>query len=502
MSMMDMTERIRSQAYMYKLMPAEKAAELIHPGAKVGMSGFTPAGYPKAVPLALAQCMKHTPFQIDLWTGGSVGDEIDGALSRVNGIRRRYPYQANAELRRHVNDGSTAYADMHISILAQQLREGFFGSLDIAVVEAAAITENGDLVPTTSIGITPTIVACCRQVIVEVNVTKPLSLEGMHDVYELKNPPFRAPISISRVQDRIGSPYSRCGWDKIAAIVLTDIPDTPRELKPATADAEAMSAHIIDFFRQEVRAGRMPQNLLPLQSGVGSAANAVIRGLAKSDFQHLSIYTEVLQDGMFDLIDAGKVDAVSTAAISTSAAGTKHFYENIERYRKSIVLRPQELSNHPEIIRRLGVIALNTAIEFDIYGNVNSTHFYGSRIMNGIGGSGDFARSAFLSIFCTSSIAKNGAVSAVVPMCPHIDHTEHDVQILCTEQGIADLRGLCPQERARRIIERCAHPDYRPQLTDYLERAISSTNSAHTPMLLDEALSWHKRFISTGTMLY
>ena len=499
--MIDISERIRNKAYLSRIISAEQAAELIAPGSKVGMSGFTPAGYPKAVPLALARRMEKTPFQIDLWTGGSVGDELDGALARVNGIRRRYPYQNNKDLRRQVNDGRVAYADMHISVLAQQLRAGFFGKLDIAVVEAIAITEDGDLVLGTSVGVTPTLVSVCDRVIVEVNNTKPLALEGMHDIYELAEPPQREPIPIRQVSDRIGSPYVRCGWDKIAAIVPCDIPDTPRGLKAADTAAEQMGEHLIHFFQQEVKAGRMPRNLLPLQSGVGSVSNAVIQGLAQSDFRELSIYTEVLQDGIFSLIDAGKVKGVSSAAISTTAEGTAHFYENLEKYRKIIVLRPQELTNNPGLARRLGVIAMNTAVEFDIYGNVNSTHFFGSKIMNGIGGSGDFSRSAYLRIFFTNSLAKDGHVSSIVPMCSHIDHTEHDVQILCTEQGIADLRGLCPQERARVIIEKCAHPTYRSQLMNYFERAVESTQGAHTPILLDEALSWHQRYLRTGSML-
>jgi succinyl-CoA:acetate CoA-transferase len=240
--------------------------------------------------------------------------------------------------------------------------------------------------------------------------------------------------------------------------------------------------------------------LLPLQSGVGSVANAVISGLAKGPFTNLSIYTEVIQDGMFDLIDAGKVEVCSGTALSPSPDGLKRFYDNVDEYSKKIILRPQEISNNPGLARRLGVIAMNTAIEFDIFGNVNSTHIMGSKMMNGIGGSGDFARNAYISIFCTNSVAKGGAISSIVPFCSHIDHTEHDVLVFCTEQGIADVRGLAPIERARLIIKNCAHPDYKPMLEDYLERAIVATKHAHTPILLDEALSWHKRFQETGSM--
>lgn len=168
--------------------------------------------------------------------------------------------------------------------------------------------------------------------------------------------------------------------------------------------------------------------------------------------------------------------------------------------RDKIILRPQEISNNPEVIRRLGVIAMNTAIEADIYGNVNSTHIMGSKMMNGIGGSGDFSRNGTITIFSTPSTAKGGKISSIVPMVSHVDHTEHEVMVLVTEQGYADLRGLSPKERAVKIIENCAHPDFRDELMDYYRRACDSS-ALHTPHILSEALSWHSRFLDTGSML-
>jgi len=499
-NMIDISNRVRSTQYQDKIMSAEQAAALIRPGDKIGVSGFTPAGYPKAVPLALAKRIEQEHFQVDIWSGSSTGAECDGALAKVHGINRRYPYQTSSALRQEINEGLVKYNDMHLSNLAQQVRCGFYGKLDCAILEVAAITEDGNLIPTTSVGNSATFASQAEKVIVEVNVTQPLTLEGMHDIYEPLDPPARLPIPLITPGDRIGTPYIPCGWDKIAAIVPCDIADTPRALKPIDDDSRAMSAHLIEFFKQEVKSGRLPSNLLPLQSGVGSVSNAVISGLKDSPFNHLSIFTEVIQDGMFDLIEAGKVDKISGTAISASPEGLRKFYDHIDEYRKLIILRPQEISNNPGLARRLGVIAMNTAIEFDIYGNVNSTHFYGTKMMNGIGGSGDFARSAYISIFCTNSVAKDGKISSIVPMCSHIDHPEHDVQILCTEQGVADVRGLCPQERARLIIKNCAHPKYKDMLNDYLDRAIAATKGHHTPHILGEALSWHQRFLDTGSM--
>lgn len=244
----------------------------------------------------------------------------------------------------------------------------------------------------------------------------------------------------------------------------------------------------------------MPKNLLPLQSGVGSVANAVMAGMVHSPYRNLKVFTEVIQDGMFDLIDAGKLDFASGTSLTPSPEGLERLYNNLHKYRAKIMLRPQEIANSPEVARRLGIIAMNTAIEFDIYGHVNSSHIMGTKMMNGIGGSGDFARNGYLSIFFTNSTAKNGHISSIVPMCSHFDHTEHDIDVFITECGIADVRGLSPKERARIIINNCAHPDYRPMLNDYLQRSEKATNFAHTPHLLEEALSWHTRFLATGTM--
>ncbi|VBB06331.1 acetyl-coa hydrolase/transferase [Lucifera butyrica] len=499
--MIDIRDRVRNAALHGKIVSAEEAAAIIKPGMNIGTSGFTPAGYPKAVPLALAERMKKENFQVNLWTGASVGKELDGAWAEANGIARRLPYQTNEAIRKQINNGKIAYTDLHLSHVAQMSRYGFLGGkVNVAIVEACAITEDGNIIPTTSLGNSPSFVKDADIVIVEVNTSQPMELEGMHDVYIPQDPPCRQPIPLTKPDDRIGTPYIPCGVDKITYIVPCDLPDAVRPLAAIDDDARAMSAHLIDFLNNEIKQGRMPKNLLPLQSGVGSVANAVVCGLVNSPYENLSVFTEVIQDGMFDLIDAGKLTFASGTSLTPSPEGLQRFYDNIGEYRKKIVLRPQEIANSPELARRLGIIAMNTAIEFDIFGHVNSTHIMGSKMMNGIGGSGDFARNGYLTFFFSNSIAKKGAISSIVPMCSHIDHTEHDVDVFITERGVADVRGLSPKERARVIIKHCAHPDYQPLLTDYLERAEKATGFVHTPHLMDEALSWHSRFIQTGTM--
>jgi succinyl-CoA:acetate CoA-transferase len=482
-----------------KVTTADEAARFIKDGMVVATSGFTPSGYPKATPLALAKRGETEDIGITLITGASVGDELDGALSRAGVLKRRFPYQTNKDSRNGINDGSINYQDMHLSHVSQFVEYGFFGNIDVAIVEAIAITEDGNIIPTTSVGVAPQAVKEADVVIVEINTSQSMDLEGVHDIYMTEKPPFRKPIPIEKPGDRIGTPYIPCDPAKIVAIVECDIPDKVRPLGPIDEDSKKISQHIIKFLKEEVAAGRLPENLLPLQSGVGSVANAVLGGLVDSDFENLTCYTEVIQDSMFDLIDAGKVTVASGTSFTPSDEGLKRLNANMAHYAKHCVLRPMEISNHPEVARRLGVIALNTAIEFDIYGHVNSTNIMGSRMMNGLGGSGDFTRNAYMSFFTTVSTAKNGDISSIVPFVSHVDHTEHDVEVFVTEQGLADVRGLSPKERARKIIENCAHPDYKEKLFDYLERAESGKYS-HEPHLMDETHTWHDKFLKTGSM--
>ena len=498
--MIDISDRVRNKDLQAKIVSAEEVAAYIKPDMSIGMSGFTASAYPKAIPLALAERMKKEPFKINLWTGASTGPELDDTLAAVHGIKKRLPYQTDAILRGEINNGSVDYLDLHLSESAQLARVGYLGKLDVAIVEAVAITEEGNIIPSTSLGNAASYVQQADIVIVEVNTTQPLELEGMHDVYVPLDPPHRLPIPIVKADDRVGTPFIPCTPDKIKYIVPCDIKDHTRDLAPIDENSKKMSQFTLEFLNAEIKAGRMPKNLLPLQSGVGNVANAVMAGFVDSDLEDLTVYTEVIQDGMLDLIDANKLNFASGTAFSPSPAGMERFYKDVEKYKKYLLLRPQEISNSPEVVHRLGVIAMNTALEVDIYGNVNSTHVTGTKMMNGIGGSGDFARNAFLTIFYTPSIAKGGAISSIVPMCSHIDHTEHDVDVIITEQGIADLRGLAPRKRALEIINNCVHPDYKPVLLDYYNRAVEATKHAHTPHIIKEALSFHEKFIETKSM--
>ncbi|MCK7547835.1 acetyl-CoA hydrolase/transferase family protein [Marinobacter koreensis] len=503
-----MTEasRIHCSRLRERLMSAGEAAALIPSGANVGMSGFTGAGYPKAVPQALAAHIRERRergenYRISVWTGASTAPELDGALAEVDGIEMRLPYQSDPVCRQKINEGRMSYIDIHLSHVAQHAWSGFFGELDVAVIEVAGITEDGKLIPSSSIGNNKTWIDQADKVILEVNHGQSAGLEGMHDVYYgTALPPRRKPIEMTQPDDRIGEKYLLCPPEKIIAVVETNAPDRCSRFSEPDETSNAIARHLLAFFEMEVEKKRLPENLLPLQSGVGNIANAVLAGLNEGPFSDLTAYTEVLQDGMLAMLRSGKLRMASATALSLSPEASKELTDNIDFYRERILLRTQEISNHPEVIRRLGIIAMNGMIEADIYGNVNSTHLMGSRIMNGIGGSGDFARNGYLSVFMTPSTAKGGAISTIVPMVSHVDHTEHDVQIVVTEQGLADLRGLAPRQRALSIIENCAHPDFRPRLRDYFKRACASGRGMHTPHLLGEALSWHQRYEETGQM--
>ena len=500
--------RIDNPTLRARVMGSEQAAALIGSGSTIGMSGFTGSGYPKVVPLALAARIEAehaagNPFRVRIWTGASTGPELDGALAKVDGIEFRLPYNSDPIAREKINRGEMEYFDMHLSQVAPMAWQGFLGPLDTAIIEVSGIRTDGSLIPSSSVGNNKTWLDRAEKVILEVNCWQNPALEGMHDIYYgTALPPHRVPIPLVRPDDRIGDAYFRVDPDKIVAIVETEAPDRNLPFAAPDAAAYAIAGHLIEFFKHEVARGRLPASLLPLQSGVGNIANAVLTGLIDGPFTNMTSFTEVIQDGMLDLLDSGKLRMASATAFSLSPEAATRLNADLDRYRDTMILRPQEISNHPELIRRLGCLAMNGLIEADIYGNVNSTHVMGSRIQNGIGGSGDFARNAYVSIFMTPSTAKGGKISAIVPQASHVDHISQDVQVLVTEQGLADLRGLSPKQRATLIIDRCAHPDYRPALADYYARARLGSYGQQSPSLPGEALSWHRRFMETGSMRF
>jgi acetyl-CoA hydrolase len=487
----------------FPIITAEEAASYIQNGQTIGFSGFTPAGAAKAVPAALAKRAKSEhaagrPFKVGVLTGASTGMSLDGALAEAEAISFRTPYQSDSRLREQINCGQVKFVDMHLSLLPQIVRYGFLGPVHWAVVEACDMTLAGGIVLSTSVGASNTFLRLAEKILIELNANHPATLLGMHDIFEPRDPPERQEIPIFEVDDRIGSPICMVDTKKIVGIVPTNLEDECTPFDQTMPVTEQIGQNVADFLISEMRAGRIPPHFLPLQSGVGNIANAVLGALGNN--KHVppfEMYTEVLQDSVVPLLEAGRCRFASTTALTLSPEMMRHVTSNIGFFNGKILMRPQEITNHPEIVRRLGIVSMNTAIEVDLGGNVNSTHVMGKTMMNGIGGSGDFTRNAYLSIFSCPSTAKGGKISTIVPLASHMDHSEHSVQIVITEQGIADLRGKDPHERAEIIINQCAHPDYREQLHDYLRL---TKPGQHEPLSLSLGLAMHRQFLRYGDM--
>ena len=502
-----MGDRILHKGLKSKVMSAEAAAALIPNGSVVGMSGFTGAGYPKAVPVALAkraldERVKGQKYRLRVLTGASTGPEQDTIMSVADAQEFRFPYQGDAAARERINAGLMEYQDMHLSHVGTLVRYGYYGKVNFALIEVTKVREDGSLIFSSSCGGNNVYLEHAEKIILEVNSWQDERLEGMHDNYSV-NPKHgeRKPIPLVTSDGRVGSPYQTIDVSKVVAVVETNNADRNAPFKAPEEIHKKIAQHILDFLDGEVKAGRLPNNLTPLQSGVGNIANAVLVGLNEGKFENMTSYTEVIQDGMLDLLDSGKLKIASATAFSVSPAGQVRFNKDIERYRKQIILRPQEISNNPEVIRRLGCIAMNGFVEADIYGHVNSTHIAGKGIENGIGGSGDFARNSAYTIFMSPATAKDGKISAIVPFASHIDHTEHEVNGIVTEYGFADLRGKSPKEKAKEVIEKAAAPEFRPLLWDYVKRAMKNPSAGlHSPHMFEEAFSFHTRYLKTGDM--
>jgi len=465
---------------------ADAAAE-IGDDATVGVSGFGSTGYPKAVPLALAESGRD--LDLTIISGGSVGEEIDTALVEADAIARRYPYQGRSESRTAVNDGEIAFHDRHVWRVSDEVALGQLPTPDVALVEAAAVGESW-LIPALSIGATPAIVEAADRVIVEVNERIPLALRRFHDVYRPAAPPNREPIPLTEPNGRIGSPRIEFDDSKLAAVVRTRREGTPYNFREPTDRDRQIAANLASFLEAEVERNGIFDEELRLQFGVGNIGNALMGALSDLDVgdRELVYFGEVVQDGLLDMLDDGVVSVASGTTLALSAEGQDQLFSSVDAYADSVVLRPADVSNHPGIINRMGVVGVNSALEVDMYGHANSTHVQGARMLNGIGGSGDFNRNALISITALPSTAGGGDISRIVPMVTHADHTEHDFSVIVTEHGVADLRGLSPDERAEEVISECADPAFTEQLRSYLESARAS--GGHMPHDLDRVFSW------------
>lgn len=468
---------------------AETAAGRIHEDATVLTSGFGSVGYPKHVPLALADSDRN--LGLTLVHSGNVGDEIDVALVESGAVARRSTYQFSAAARASTNRREIAFFDRNASSIADDVQYGGLVDPDVAVVEAVAVGEDW-FVPSTSIGQVPAFVDAADDLVVELNREQPLELQALHDVYRPGAPPNREPVPLSDPGERIGRSSVRFAPEKLDAVVETDRSDSTYSFRDPTDDDLAIAANLGGFLVGEMERSPAFEDAVHLQFGVGSLGNALMGELGGLDFggRDVVYFGELIQDGLLDMLDAGRLESASATALALTDAGQERLFDDVERYAEDVVMRPADVSNHPGLIDQFGVVGVNSAIEFDIYGNVNSTHVGGKRMINGVGGSGDFNRNSLVTVCALPSTHDDGAVSRVVPMTFHVDHTEHDVDVFVTEQGVADVRGLSPVERAASVIEECAHPSFRSDLRDYLESVREQDN--HVPHDVERAAKWQE----------
>lgn len=490
----------------YRRLTALEAAELIYDGDNIAVGGFTPNGDPKAVfrELSKRAVREHEagrPFKVGIFTGASSCQSIEGDMANAKAIKFRAPFSTNKDFRTHVNLEEIDYEDMHLGHMAERMRHGFYGEMDWLFVECSEIIEGENeckAILTSAGGIVATAARLAKKVIIELNHFHNPKSRLLHDTYEPGECGFgRKPIPIINVLDKAGKDYISIDPKKIVGVVESNIPEEARAFKELTPTTTQMGFNVAEFLVADMKAGRIPKHFLPIQSGVGTTGNAVLQAMGQDPhIPSFKVYSEVVQDAAIGLIEKGIISEASATAMTVTNEVLHQVYDNMDFFSKHLVIRQSEIANSPEVIRRLGCIAINTAIECDIYGNENSSHICGSKLMNGIGGSCDYERNGYISIFTTPSIAKDGKISAIVPFCSHIDSTEHDVDVIVTEQGIADLRGKGPMRRAHEIIEHCAHPDYRPLLREYMKLA----DNGHTPHSMTAAFAFHDTYLKKGDM--
>ncbi|QAU11607.1 acetyl-CoA hydrolase [Halorubrum sp. BOL3-1] len=469
------------------IVDAEAAAAALDADATVLISGFGSVGYPKAIPLALASDSRD--LSLTLVASGKVGDEIDVDLVGSGQVERRFSYQSSRVAREKTDAREIAFSDRNASSIGDEVQYGGLVDPDVAVVEAVAVGEDW-FVPSTSLGQVPAFVEAADALYVELNRHQPLELQALHDVYRPDAPPDRGPVPLSSPGDRIGTAHVEFDPEKLTGVVETETPDSTYTFRDPTDDDLAIAAHLGSFLREELERSSVFDEAVHLQFGVGSLGNALMGELQALDFgdREVVYFGELIQDGLFDMLDAGELEAASATSLALTDEGQERLFEDVERYAEDVVLRPADVSNHPGLIDQFGVIGVNSAIEFDLYGNVNSTHVHGERMINGVGGSADFNRNSLITVCALPSALNDGTVSRIVPQTFHVDHTEHDVDVFVTEQGAADVRGLSPVERAELIVERCAHPEFAPKLRSYLDDV--RERQYHIPQDVERAAEW------------
>ena len=306
-------------------MSADDAAQVIEHNAMVAFSGFTPAGSPKALPAAIARRASELhqaqqPFQIRLLTGASIGAAADDALSEADAISWRAPYQTSGSLRQKINQGQVRFVDLHLSEVAQMVNYGFFGDIDVAVIEASAIASDGRVWLTSGIGNAPTWLLRAKKVIIELNHYHNPRVAELADIVIPGAPPRRNSVPIFHAMDRVGARYVQIDPTKIIAVVDTELPDGGNVLDNANPVCQQIADNVVTFLLEEMARGRIPAEFLPLQSGVGNINNAVMARLGENpDIPSFMMYSEVLQESVVHLLETGKITGASASSLTVSA---------------------------------------------------------------------------------------------------------------------------------------------------------------------------------------
>lgn len=469
-----------------KVVTPEEAVQKIKNHSVLAFGGYTSSGYPKKIIESLVQRSKKEDLSFTILTGANVGP-IDAALSESNLKIRRAPMIQNSLLSKAVNEGKVDYVEVQMHDMPNLLKKEKFGRINYFVLEGIELTDEGHLYPTSSIGMNQHFIDQSEKVIIEINRSQPNTLKGMHDIYHQST----KGVPLNEVNDIIGNPYLEIPLEKIEMIVYSDELDQLAPTGKELPQAEEISNRLNDFLYKE-----FGKDLPPLQTGFGGIARKIVKGLNEESFENIEFFCGILQEENIELINSGNGKCASTGSIEMTNKVIE-LLENNEALRKKIIIRNNDVTNNSEVISRLGLVSLLGALEVDIYGNVNLSHVMGNRVLNGLGGGTNFAHNAQLTIVLLPSTTANGKISTIVPMVAHHDIIAHDVDVIITEYGVADLRGLTDRERANSVIQNCTDA-YQEQLKDYYEEAVSK--GGHHPVVLNKAFEWHMRFQESKTM--
>lgn len=491
-------ERIESKQLRAKVVASQQAALLIKDGMTVATSGFAAAGYPKAVLHALAERVRSgDELRLNFVNSSNLGTEIEAELAETGIVKRLSPFQMTRACAQLINKGRIDYVEMPLSRVAPAVRDGSLGEIDIAIIEALRITPQGELVLTSGVGLSPLFVQQAKQIIIEINTSQPVELDGMHDIFCPGTGPGKPPIPLQGIAQRIGSTTLAVDPEKVAAVVVTD--DSGVEVLYAAPDklVGKFADNLFNFL--ELEYVRKSRRLPPLQSGIGNMANNLVRAFGRTNFKDIEFFCGLLQEANVELLAKGQAVCASGSAVHTTKRVRELFASDPQGFQKMITLRSIELTNCAELIDRMQPIALNSAVEIDLYGNANLSHVMGSQVVNGTGGGTTFAHNAGLSVMLLPSIGKGGDLSNIVPKVTVQDISSHYIDIIITDIGVADLRGKTPIEKAEAIIANCVSPIYKAALTSYLAESKHKIGG-HEPQLLAECFKWHQQFQETGSM--